>query len=109
MLWKYYMEFIRGEGLQAVLDGCGVLLPTEPGPNAPFAFLHNGQTEVPEGLIHGEIPFALLAVDCALELSTKEVCDGAVINAEHCAMHAVLWREGFHIGTGLRREGYNTI
>jgi len=68
--------------LQAVLDGGGVLLPTEPGPNAPFAFLHNGQTEVPEGLIHGEVAFALLAVDSALELSTEEVCDGAVVNPE---------------------------
>ena len=68
--------------MQAVLDGGGVLLPTEPGPDAPFAFLHNGQTEVPEGLIHGEVPFALLAVNGALQLSTKQVCDGAVVDAE---------------------------
>ena len=78
----HLQNFVCSEGLQAVLDGGGDALPTQPGPQAPFAFLHNRQGQVPEGLIGCEVAFALVAVHCALQLTPEQVGDGAIVNAQ---------------------------
>ena len=82
-MWGPHLQhFICCEGLQTILDGGGNGLPTQPGPQAPLALLHNRQRKVPEGLIGGEVPFALVAVHCALQLPPNQVCDGAVVHSQ---------------------------
>ncbi len=48
----------------------------------------------------------LIASDCLLLVHGRLTL---TLRLQHCAMHAVLRREGLHIGTGLSRERQSTI